>query len=459
MDDLIPVFMDITSVADTQVAQQFIEMAGGDLETAVGLYFEHGASAAIPTESSNNEGVSGNENTPAVDDEQLAQQLQQELYKQQDTGVEEIRRPIEPTRDTLVPQEWGGFYHNDNPLQQQFRQPLGGMFGRAQRSVFNQDVIDLDSDRDDDEEGNGNSDDEYQSNMTATQRRLANIFRPPWDLISKVDLDTAKHEAASEGKWVLINVQDVSDFRCQCLNRDFWSNPQIKEVVRANFVFVQYHSDSPSGESYRTFYPFDDFPHIAIIDPITGERMLMWNENPPIIRWIEQVVEFLDKYDDNVVAPDATGLNSEHPVDLVSDEDDDDGEDGELNEKVQEEDDDDDEDDNKSENNGDVPTTNSTSQSGTAAIAAVNHPDPPADTPASETTRVQIRAGDGRRVVKRVLLSDTVRHLFEFAKFHFAIPDNQEFTLKSQGKDLASALEDTIDGAGLKNASLMIETL
>lgn len=435
MDDLIPTFMDITSVADTQVAQQFIEMAGGNLETAVGLYFEHGASAATPTDNGNNI-----TNNTAADDEQLAQQLQQELYKQQDTDVEEVRRPIEPTRETLMPQEWGGF----NPIQQQFHQPLGGMFGRAQRSVFNQDVIDLDSDNDDP------SDEEYDSQMTATQRRLANIFRPPWDLISKVDLETAKHEAASEGKWVLINVQDVSDFRCQCLNRDFWSNPQIKEVVRSNFVFVQYHNDSPSGESYRNFYPFEDFPHIAILDPITGERMLMWSENPPIIRWIEQVVEFLDKYDGTVIPPDATGLNNEHPIDLISEEE----EEAEEQEEVE------DEEEHEKSEDYETPDESLTSVTGsTPLITAVNHADPPADTPANETTRIQIRAGDGRRVVKRVLLNDTVRHLFEFAKFHFAIPDDTEFTLKSQGKDLIGALDDTVDSAGLKNASLMIETV
>lgn len=445
MEDLIPIFMDITSVADTKVAQQFLEMSGGDIETAVSLYFEHGQSLGSIS-SAVEEKRGADVANDVQDDEELAQKLQQELYKQNDDGFtqNEIRRPIEPTHDTLIPQEYDGYgYHP------QYQPPQGGMFGRTQRSVFNQDVIDLDSDNDDgDGDYQADYNDDYELNqMTSTQRRLANIFRPPWDLISKIDLNTAKKIANEENKWVLINIQDVTDFRCQCLNRDFWSNQQIKEIVKHNFVFLQYHSDSPSGENYRNFYPFDDYPHIAILDPITGERMMVWNENPPIIKWVQQVVEFLDKYDNNndpIVTDDTFGLNKEHPIELED----------EYNEEedvVQVSDDDVEE-----------RSVDKEQQSGGLKIQAINHADPPANIPASDTTRIQIRSGDGRRVVKKLLLKDSVLHLFEFVKFYFKLEDEdgeEPFTLKMQGIDLSQCLDETVEEAGLKNASLMLEML
>ena len=40
-------------------------------------------------------------------------------------------------------------------------------------------------------------------------------------------------------KWLVVNIQNVSEFSCQCLNRDVWSNTQIKEIIRENFLFLQ----------------------------------------------------------------------------------------------------------------------------------------------------------------------------------------------------------------------------
>ena len=40
-------------------------------------------------------------------------------------------------------------------------------------------------------------------------------------------------------KWLVVNIQNVSEFACQCLNRDVWSNPIVKNIIRDNFLFLQ----------------------------------------------------------------------------------------------------------------------------------------------------------------------------------------------------------------------------
>lgn len=439
MDDHIALFMDITSATDANVAAQFLDMAGGNLDTAVGLYFEHGAGsvagAATTEATSNNEDEDG--------DAGLASRLQQEMYE------EPVRQPIEPTYDTLVPQDYGyGMGTGTGIGMGPGYVPQGGMFGRQQSSVFNQtgrDVVVLDSD----------SEDEEMSGMSATQKRLASIFRPPWDIIDKIDFQTAKDKGRQLKKWILINIQDVTDFRCQCLNRDFWSSQQIKQLVSANFVFLQYQHDSPSGEMYRNLYPFhDEYPHIAILDPITGERMMTWNANPPVHRFIEQVVDFLDQYklDGSApfVAPTSQGLNKNHAVPISDEEDED----------IQEHENDMDE---KSYGNVEPSAEEVSEQEGEISVASVIKSLPAKDIedPSGESTRIQIRSGiDGKRVVKKLALDTTIRQLFQFVKFAFQESLNgQPFTLKMQRVDLSESLDITVSEAKLQNASILLELI
>lgn len=75
--------------------------------------------------------------------------------------------------------------------------------------------------------------------MTSTQSRLASIFRPPFDLIKNLDLDQAKAYALANKQWLLVNIQNVTEFQCQVLNRDVWSNEEIKKIIKQNFTFVQ----------------------------------------------------------------------------------------------------------------------------------------------------------------------------------------------------------------------------
>lgn len=37
----------------------------------------------------------------------------------------------------------------------------------------------------------------------------------------------------------MINVQDPTEFSCQVLNRDLWSDTIVKDIVKESFIFLQ----------------------------------------------------------------------------------------------------------------------------------------------------------------------------------------------------------------------------
>ena len=49
----------------------------------------------------------------------------------------------------------------------------------------------------------------------------------------------ARESASGANRWLLVNVQNVKEFACQVLNRDVWSNPRIKALIKESFVLFQ----------------------------------------------------------------------------------------------------------------------------------------------------------------------------------------------------------------------------
>lgn len=43
------------------------------------------------------------------------------------------------------------------------------------------------------------------------------------------------------------------------------------------YCFQVYH-DSEEGRQYMQFYNIKDWPYVAVIDPVTGENMVVWNK-------------------------------------------------------------------------------------------------------------------------------------------------------------------------------------
>ncbi|KAG7662330.1 ubx2 [[Candida] subhashii] len=507
MDEQIPTFLAVTGIEDESIAKQFLELTNGDLEYAVTLFMESGQSATTkPTTTSSGGGLS---NT-AEDDEELARKLQQEAYatnteddvREADTNIHRHEMLIDPS---------AGFFHPG-----QFQNRPVDVFGSRRQGVFHQrqtfgsdeddeflghdeeeDVAhghyyDANDANEDDDDMNISDDDNTvpilprnrrsrihqtrESELTSTQRRLANLFRPPFDLMTMTNLDQAKQLAKTSNKWILINIQDSGEFQCQVMNRDFWSNERIKSIVKDNFIFLQYQSDSNNGETYVNFYHADQFPHLAILDPLTGERMKKWQDGQvPIVNdWIKDVQDFLDQFS---LSPDSTNplvshepridpdsLSEEQQIELA------------LRRSMQGKQGASADDaivlDESDENEDDAPEVPSSPepeaiaaapQDPFDAIKPVNHEEPTSQ----PFTRVQIRFPNGKRLVRKLQPSDHVIIIYEWLKWvletqsaEYGLESNDRFNLSNSSDKsfkFIDSLDLSIEEANLKNASILLE--
>jgi UBX domain-containing protein 7 len=334
--------------------------------------------------------------------------------------------------------------------------------------------------------------------------RLAELFRPPYELIARLPWDEARAEGKESKKWLLVNLQDMSDFACQALNRDIWRDEAIKELVKESFVFLQYNKDDMTAQQYISFYftngsheNADNYPHVSIVDPRTGEQVKVFSGRPfPDAREFHaQLVEFLDRYSlaANSKNPVMKTKRPEQKVDV-----------GRMTEEEmlelaiknsmaatggvaaggaeQSSGDVLDPDALTKGENGNGIASGSGSTSRTASAAPASAPDPvvtassaaqpsrfasissstphvePANDPAS-TTRIQIRHPDGR-VIRRFNLNDPVERIYEWLKAE-PLPgkEGKEFELKAmpQGHDLIEDLNKTVQEASLKNGTVMVE--
>ena len=89
------------------------------------------------------------------------------------------------------------------------------------------------------------------SEASRKNNQLAEMYRPPFELMTRATWDEARTQGKDQKKWILVNVQDPSIFDCQVLNRDIWKNPGIMDTVRENFVFMQYTKDDPRGAIHQ----------------------------------------------------------------------------------------------------------------------------------------------------------------------------------------------------------------
>jgi hypothetical protein len=54
--------------------------------------------------------------------------------------------------------------------------------------------------------------------------------------------------------------QDVQEFASSQLNRDTWSNPELKKMIADSFLMVQTSKDSEEGKRYSLLYKVQTSP-------------------------------------------------------------------------------------------------------------------------------------------------------------------------------------------------------
>ncbi|KAK4561104.1 UBX domain protein Ubx2 [Recurvomyces mirabilis] len=536
MDDQIAAFTAFTG-SDPEKAQRYLTLTDGNVEQAVDLFFSNpdlgAAVPSQPTQPSNRDDpiniddeddeVEMTGSAPAGghsydDDEAMARRLQEEMYGsggggaagggRDDLDAEGVRAPMARTTETLVGP--GGF---DDPndmnaaIFEQLAQRRMGGARRGQAGIFNQreasiwagdDQPDPDARREALSRATGGA-----SDQSSKSNLLAELFKPPFDLMSRLPWGEARDEGKEELKWLLVNVQDPSIFDCQVLNRDIWKNKEIRDTIQEHFIFLQYNKDDPRGREYIQYYfanmrdSEDAYPHIAIVDPRTGEQVKTWSgsPSPKASDFLMDLHEFLDRY--------SLSLERKNPVQTKRKESKKDV--GQMTEEemlemamqnslanggTSKDEDPDSLTRSDAANTNDKgkermsvseamdiadlgPVTshaeNGTAQPQTGSLARKETTDTPFsrisstsphEEPTStgpETTRIQFRYSGGR-VVRRFALTEPVSRIYEWLKAApFDGKDAKEFELIAMGKNLIGSLEIMIQEAGLKNATVMVE--
>lgn len=86
--------------------------------------------------------------------------------------------------------------------------------------------------------------------------------------------EIARRHARDQNRWLLLTIHAPTDFASQAMNRDLWNSSLLQSFIKENFVFVQMIVGGGEEKRYASFYSYDGlYPHVAIIDPRTGERV------------------------------------------------------------------------------------------------------------------------------------------------------------------------------------------
>ena len=324
------------------------------------------------------------------------------------------------------------------------------------------------------------------SEASSKSNMLAEMYRPPFEIMSRLPWDVARQEGRDNEKWLLVNIQDSSVFDCQVLNRDLWKDKGVQETVKEHFIFLQFAKDDPRASPYLQYYfqgsdVADNYPHIAIVDPRTGEQMKIWS-GPPVVKpadFLMQLHEFLDRYSLNHYVRNPVAKRKlekkEKDVDAMTEEEmmemamrNSLGEGVTSGPRLEDPDD-------LTRSTGDIKgkaratgveeatmegTENLEEEEAEKSLFASIPNDRPHTEPAADpatTTRIQFRHPSGR-VIRRFALSDSVQRIYEWLKADPPLEDKAgvEFDLNAMGRNLIDHLNSSIEDAGLKNGTIMI---
>lgn len=274
-DEQVSQFMSFTGSADPAQAASYLEMSGGNIETAVGLFMEHQGGGGIAVSGGAGgagAGVGGG----------LAEGT---------IPPEDIRAPDATRTMRLMDDEVG---HNPHfqlmnaMMDEQLAQSAFAALpppSRNARDVVNAAAAEEskgEGEGDDDEyeyddDGGENEDEDTGNAGPPTPARLSDMFAPPTHLMHKAGgFQGARSMAKDSKRWLLVNLQRDSEFSCHALNRDVWRDELVENLVREGFIFWQAMDISNEGRTYSERYQVHDYPHLSIIDPRTGR--LLWRK-------------------------------------------------------------------------------------------------------------------------------------------------------------------------------------
>jgi len=264
-DGLISQFMAFTGCVDGDRAQQYLEMANLNVETAVGLFMEH-----------QHQG-----NTSAS--------------SQIGDALNDVRAPDRTRTMRLMDDVMTANHHFAEMDDQDI--VMNAFSNVDARAAVNAAVAVAASA---DDASSKDNDQEAKSEDVAGS--LSTMFAAPSHLIHKGGgFQGARAVAKDARRWLLVNLQSDSEFSCHALNRDVWRDELVENLIREGFIFWQAMDDSQDGRTYAERYKVFEFPHIAIIDPRTGRSMWKkegWNQVKPFTseNFAEMAMDFCSRH-------------------------------------------------------------------------------------------------------------------------------------------------------------------
>lgn len=264
--ELVDQFIAITG-ADKVLATNMLEACNCNLEMAINMHMENetgaGGSGAAASGSSSAQPPSLAASAAAAGASNGAGGSSNGVGNDED----DVRAPIPQKQETLVEFGYEG-YEMQNRRNSRVRV----------RSVFDGFRNFEEETRRLEERGGEGGAAEPQGYSRSKKRTLEDLFKPPLEIMYQGDWQSARDQATSSGRWLLVNIQDPKEFQCQVLNRDLWSNDGVKSIINEYFVFWQQYRESEEAQRYMTFYKIANWPYISVIDPRTGENMVTWNK-------------------------------------------------------------------------------------------------------------------------------------------------------------------------------------
>ncbi|CAE6970969.1 PUX7 [Symbiodinium natans] len=289
-DESVAEFISLTSASDDE-AKGYLEMAGGNLQQALGLFFEMGGGSPALGPSPSPAPAASATHQPVIDADVAAEVAAAAAAAGIDTGPledahmaaeEEVRAPLPAYQDQIINPEL-----EHRRMQEQMAADSAAMFRR------------MSFDRGGDSAGAGSgTGEEQQDEQMGEGKAINKLFAPPEYNEGSSYYDTIE-KAKAEGKWVLVNIQQAEVFASHTLNRDVWSDDTIKDIITGSFLFWQRDDKSAEGDQFCHYHQCGhQLPHICVIDPRTGRRVKNWDGR----KWVEShaaaeyLFGFLDQF-------------------------------------------------------------------------------------------------------------------------------------------------------------------
>ena len=272
-DETVSEFMSFTGSNDPTEAQHYLEMSGGNLQTAVSLYMEHSAGG------DGGGGIAGAGSAAApqgvrAPDQTRTMRLMEDHHHPSLLAGAGLMGPV-------------GF----NSLMDPTMQMMNAMMEEEMTSAFAPVALptasaavrsrgssvgnEMDEQKDEEDEyqydmEDGDDDDEVQ----IVQPTLSDMFAPPTHLIHRAGgFQGARTMAKDTKRWLLVNIQRDNEFSSHALNRDVWRDELIENLVREGFIFFQVVSSVTGQVSF-----FLHFSHCRIRWIVTQRVAPMLND-------------------------------------------------------------------------------------------------------------------------------------------------------------------------------------